>query len=222
MRTLHIDIISDTVCPWCYVGKRQLEQAMARRPDIRFEIDWRPFQLNPGLPPEGMDRIAYLTAKMGSVERVKPIYEQIAAVGRELGIAFNFEGIKQSPNTLRAHCLVLWARPSGSQDAVVEALFKAFFVENRDIGDQDVLVDIASSCGMDGAVVRDLLDRGAGLDRLRQEEGVARGAGVGGVPFFIIEGRYTLSGAQAPESFVQVFDRALAATRDSALSPSVV
>lgn len=204
---MKIDIISDTVCPWCFVGKRRLEKALIQRPEVGFVVEWRPFQLNPGLPPEGMERQAYLAAKLGSAERATAIYAQISDAARPDNIEFNFEGIKQSPNTLASHCLIRWGATAGVQNLVVETLFKAFFEDGRDIGDKAVLAEIADECGMEKALVQDLLARDADVELIQKEEAIARDMGISGVPFFIFDGKYSTSGAQDPQMFLQIIDK---------------
>jgi predicted DsbA family dithiol-disulfide isomerase len=211
---MRIDIISDTVCPWCYIGKRRLERALAQRPDLDVEITWRAYQLNPDMPPEGKDRNAHYRAKFGSVEKTEKIIETIAGVAREENLDLEFSKIERMPNTLASHRLARWAGSAGCQDDVIERLFKAYFVEGRDIGDMDVLVDIAGAAGMDRDLVRDLLASDADQDLVREEDALARQMGVTGVPCFIVNQKYSIMGAQEPEAFLQVFD---AAVRESSL-----
>lgn len=206
---IHIDIVSDTVCPWCFIGKRRLERALRARPDVEFQLGWRPFQLNPEIPRSGVSRAQYLNTKFGGNSRAQRIYENIAASGLEEGLAFNFKAIRHQPNTVDSHRLVRWAASTGKQDAVVEALFLAYFMDGRDVGDHDVLVDIAARAGMDGDTVRDLFTRDADRDLVLAEEGVARRMGIAGVPCFIIDRKYAVSGAQDPSVLTNVIDLAL-------------
>lgn len=204
---MRIEIVSDVICPWCFIGKRRLEQAMAQRPDIEFEIGWRPFQLNPDMPKEGADRKSYLEAKFGGPARAKEIYARVAAEGAKEGIAFNFDGIKRTPNTLAAHSLLHWALGAGVQNELKERLFRLYFLEGADIGDHQVLADAAEAEGLDGALIKSLLDEGQDLDLIRSEDQMAREFGITGVPFFIFERRYGVPGAQEPTALLQVIDK---------------
>lgn len=204
-----IDIVSDTICPWCFIGKRKLEAAMRTRPDVTAEVGWRPFQLNPEMPRAGMSREAYLSAKFGGAERAARIYETIRAAGAELGIPFRFDLIRQTPSTLDSHRLVRWATAEGLQDQVVEALFVAYFTEGADIGDLEVLERIGVENGMDPKTTRVRLQDDFELDVVRQEDAMARSMGINGVPCFIIDRKYAVSGAQDIPVFQKVFDLAL-------------
>jgi predicted DsbA family dithiol-disulfide isomerase len=213
---MRIEIVSDVICPWCFIGKRRLEQAMVQRPDIDFEIGWRPFQLNPDMPREGADRKSYLEAKFGGPERAKQIYARVSAEGAKEGIAFDFEGIKRTPNTLAAHSVLRWALSTGVQTELKERLFRLYFLEGRDIGDHQVLADAAAAEGMDGALVKQLLDEGRDADVIQEEDTMARELGITGVPFFIFERKYGVSGAQPAEALLQVIDKVAAEPRDTA------
>lgn len=212
---MQIDIISDTVCPWCFIGKRRLERALAARPDLEAEITWRPFQLNPEMPAGGLDREAYLEAKFGGAERARHIYDAIRAAGVGEDIDFAFDRIARTPNTVDSHRLIRWSESAGAQDAVVENLFRRYFVEGADIGDHEVLAEVAEEAGMDAQLVARLLAEGQDLDLVRKEDAVARQMGIGGVPYFIVARKYAVSGAQDPSIFLQVLD--LAAREDAAL-----
>lgn len=203
-----IDIISDTVCPWCFIGKRRLEAAMRQRPNYEYQIGWRPFQLNPELGPRGMERGRYLALKFGGRERAQQVYRRVRAVGEEEGIDFRFDAIRQQPNTFDSHRLILWAARAGVQDQVVEALFRRYFLEGADIGDREILTAIAGDCGMDGAEVHRLLAEGVDRERVREEELVARRMGVNGVPCFIVDRKYAVSGAQDASVLLNVLDLA--------------
>jgi len=205
-QALTIDVISDVVCPWCYIGKRKLEAALAARQQIDAQITWRPFQLAPELPAEGVDREAYYIAKFGSREKAEKIYAAVARAGRAVGLDFAFDKIARNPNTLAAHRLIRWAGPAGVQAAVVERLFQLYFLEGGDIGAHATLVAVAREAGMDGDLVADLLARDADVDLVREEDALARRNGVSGVPCFLIDGRYMLTGAQEPAAFHQVFE----------------
>lgn len=203
---MQIDIISDTVCPWCFIGKRRLEKAMSQRPDMDFEIQWRPFQLNPDMPRDGMDRRQYLEAKFGGPEKAKQIYQHIEDAGRSEGIAFAYDKIERTPNTLDSHRLIKWAGTAGVQDAAVEVLFRKYFLEGGDIGDKGLLINAAKEIGMDADLVSGLLDGDADLEETKAEDTMARQMGVTGVPCFIIGRKYAVSGAQDPAVLVQAFD----------------
>ena len=193
-----IDVVSDAVCPWCYVGKKRLEAALASLPDIIAEVRWRPFQLDATIPPEGLPRREYMERKFGA-DRLPAIHERIAEVGREVGIPFAFDKIAIAPNTLEAHRLIRWAESAGVQNAVVERLFAMFFVEGRDIGDAATLADAAVEAGMERAIVERLLAGESDQDNVREEIATAQRIGVTGVPFFIVNGRLGVSGAQPAE-----------------------
>ncbi len=205
---MNIDISSDVICPWCFIGKRRLERALAARPGLDARIIWRAFQLNPDMPPEGMERHSYLAAKFGSAEGAERIYENIAAAGAGEDIAFAFDRIKRTPNTISAHRLIRYAGENESQDAVVELLFRRYFEQGVDIGDDQCLVETAADAGLDADAVRTYLASDRDLDAVRLEDLEARRSGVSGVPCFIIDRRYAISGAQAPQVFLRVFDTA--------------
>lgn len=215
---MRIEIVSDVICPWCFIGKRRLEKAMRQRPGMDFEIGWRPFQLNPDMPREGADRKSYLEAKFGGPERAQQIYARVTAEGAKEGIPFNFDGIKRTPNTLAAHSVLRWALNAGVQNELKERLFNFYFIQGRDIGNHDVLADAAALEGMDGALVKQLLDEGRDAEAVQSEDMMARELGITGVPFFIFEGKYGVSGAQPPEALLQVIDR-IAAESGTAASP---
>jgi predicted DsbA family dithiol-disulfide isomerase len=206
---MQIDIISDTVCPWCFIGKRRLEEALAQRPDLAVEINWRPYQLDPNVPREGVERKSYMRAKFGDAPRVKGMSEAIRDTGVELGIAFDFEKQTMRPNTIDSHRLVKWASSVGLQDPVVEALFKAYFEDGRDIGDAAVLTEVAAACGMDSELVEELLASDADRDIVLKEAGLAGEMGVQGVPAFVFDGRYIITGAQDAAVLVRVIDKVL-------------
>ncbi len=210
-RTVTIDVISDAVCPWCFLGKRKLAAALDLSGDIGAEIRWRPYQLDATIPPEGMRRVDYLTRKFGP-ERVGQMNTRLIEAGRETGIAFAFDRIERSPNTLDAHRLIRWAQPTGVQDAVVERLFKLYFEEGADIGDREILAGVAADHGFDRAMARRMLDAETDKDAVREEIAVARRMGVNGVPFFIFNGKYALSGAQPPEIIAGAIKKALTET----------
>ena len=203
---MRITIFSDTVCPWCFIGKRRFERALSMRPDQGPEISWQPFQLNPAMPREGMGRRQYLAAKFGGVDRADRQYDRIRQVGREEGISFAFERITRTPNTVDSHRLIQFAARSGQQGVIVEALFAAYFLEGRDIGEIAVLADIAVACGLDRNDVERYLVEGDDRAQVLFLDENARRSGITGVPCFVIEDRYAVSGAQSPEIFHQIFD----------------
>jgi len=208
---MQIDIVSDTVCPWCFIGKRRLARALATRPEIPFEIHWRPYQLDPTIPREGVERRAYMIKKFGDTPRIAAMGETIRAEGVGEGIDFAMDKIARSPNTLDSHRLIRWAGGAGKQDDVVERLFIAYFTQGRDIGDREILAEIAGEAGMDAAAVRDLLGGDADAAIVEREAGMANQMGISGVPTFIFDSKMMISGAREPELLVKVIDRALQA-----------
>lgn len=212
---LHIDIVSDVVCPWCYIGKRHLEQALAawrsERPDVPVTVRWHPFQLNPDLPPEGKDRRAYLEAKFGGPERAAAIYARVTAAGRNAGLALDFDAILKQPNTLMAHALIAYAQSAegnGLGDAVVERLFRAYFINGEFVGDIDVLTRLAAECGLDAEMTRAVLSDRDTLAQIAAQDQAVRQQGISGVPFFVFNQREALSGAQPPEMMLQAMRQA--------------
>jgi predicted DsbA family dithiol-disulfide isomerase len=202
MEHITIDVVSDVVCPWCYLGKARLELAIAEVQDeVGVDINWRPYRLNPDYPPEGVDQKAALAAKLGGEERVASAHKMLTDLGREVGIAFNFDAIKIGPNTLDAHRLIHWAvtEDREKQDRIVDALFKANFEEGKSVGDHSVLLDIAEKAGLDRTVIAALLASDADGDLIVAEIEAAQKMGVTGVPFFIFDQQYAVSGAQTPD-----------------------
>ncbi|WP_439120691.1 DsbA family oxidoreductase [Marivita sp.] len=201
-----LDIMSDPICPWCYIGKTHLDRALAQRPDHPFLITWHPFQLNPEMPKEGVDRRAYLEGKFGGKEGAIKAYAPLVEHAEKAGLSINFEGIQKTPNTLDAHRLIHWAGIEGHQNAVVDALFTAYFVDGRDIGDADVLADIADSCGMDASVVLRLLGTDEDRRDIVDRDAAARGMGITSVPTFIVASQHAVPGAQPTELWLKVLD----------------
>ena len=201
MSGIRIDVVSDVMCPWCWIGKRRLSAALQQVGDLEVDVHWRPFQLDPTLPPQGKDRRAYLEQKFGGPERAAAIYARIEEAGAAEGLPFAFGKIGVSPNTLDAHRVIRWSssEPSDVREGLVEGLFAAFFRDGRNIGDHDVLTEVAADAGMDGDIVRDLLASDRDVDETRQEIDAAARMGVTGVPFFIIDERYGVQGAQDPD-----------------------
>jgi predicted DsbA family dithiol-disulfide isomerase len=212
---LTIDVVSDVVCPWCYVGEKRLEAALAEEPQP-VTLRWRPYQLDPTIPAGGLDRAEYMERKFGKSGRLQSVHDNLTRLGAELGIPFAFDRIKRSPNTLDAHRLIRWASSAGMQGTIVDRLFKAYFVEGRDIGDRGVLIEIAGEFGLDAKLVEKLLKDGADADLVRQEIEQAQGMGVSGVPFFIFGGRLGVPGAQEPS----VLRRAMAQARQGMGEPA--
>lgn len=208
--TLRVDVISDCVCPWCYVGKRRLEEAIRRVEDrLDVQVVWHPFQLNPELPPEGRPWEDYARERFGSLERIREAQGRLVEIGEEVGIPFAFEKVRKAVNTFAAHRLIAIAAGAGKQDEMVERLFAANFVEGRDIGDPETLVTIAEEAGMDRQEIARALGEGKGEAEVWKGLEGARQIGVQGVPFFIVERKLAVHGAQPAEVLVQVFERAL-------------
>ena len=202
--TIKLDIMSDPICPWCYIGKAHLDRALAAHPDHPFVIEWHPFQLNPTMPREGMGRREYLEGKFGGKEAAVRAYAPIVEHAEKTGLNIDFGGIKRTPNTLDAHRLIHWAGIEGKQTAAVSSLFKAYFVETRDIGDADVLADIADGIEMDAALVRRLLASDADREDIAGRDTHSRQMGINSVPTFIVGGKHAVPGAQPPELWAQV------------------
>jgi len=212
--TLTIDIVSDIVCPWCYIGKRKLELALALPMAAGLptaELRWHPFQLNPDLPAEGVARQQYLQDKFGGPQRAAQIYDRVRAAGRAVGLALDLDGITRQPNTLAAHALLAFARQGGaaSAGAMKERLLKAYFVENRFIGSADVLAKIAGEAGLDADAARAFMRDPAQLDAVARADAQARSAGISGVPYFIFNQKVALSGAQEPTELLAAMQQAL-------------
>ena len=206
---MEIDIFSDTVCPWCFIGKRRLDRALAERPQVNPIVRWRAFQLNPEMPVEGMERRQYLETKFGGAENAKSIYAQVSVAGDSENIPFAFDKIARTPNTVDSHRLIRYAREHGHQDETVQALFDAYFLRGEDIGNLEVLAAAARAAGLDGDAARTFLESGAEAETIRDEDTQARQAGIGGVPCFIFNGKYALAGAHPPDVLHQLFDLAL-------------
>jgi len=212
---MQIDVISDTVCPWCFIGKRRLARALGMRPEVEFEILWRPYLLDSNVPRGGLDRAAYMKAKFGEGPRVSAMSDTLKAEGLREGISFAFEKIERRPNTLDSHRLIRWAMTAGIQDTVVERLFSAYFLEGRDIGDPAVLEFLAADAGMDSIEVADLLSGDTDLAAVERETKLAGEMGITGVPTFIFANKFVLSGAREAEVLVQVIDKALEAAEEA-------
>ena len=207
---IKLDILSDPICPWCFIGKANLDRALEKHPNHPFKIEWHPFQLNPDMPAEGMDRRTYLETKFGGKENAISVYSKIEDAARAIGIEMNFEGIKTTPNTIDAHRLIHWAGLEGRQTPVVSALFRAYFLDGKNIGAPEVLLDVAETAEMDREMVGRLLDGDSDTDELRARDANAREKGVTGVPTFVVANQHVVPGAQPPELWAQVIDDLLA------------
>ncbi len=207
--SIKIEIVSDMVCPWCWVGKRRLERAMEERPDLEVERVWRSYMLNPDMPPEGMPRREYLAAKFGT-EGLGRLHQPLVEIGNQEGISFDFRAIEVMPSSLNAHRLVRWARTAGVQAAVVEDLFSRYFAKGENIGDDAVLLAAAGAAGMDTEIVGNLLAGEDDVDLVRREDALARQIGIQGVPTFIINGKWAVVGAESTERWRDLFARVAA------------
>ena len=201
---IRLDIFSDPVCPWCYVGKANLERALAQHPDHPFAIQWHPFQLNPDMPSEGVSKRAYLEEKFGGKARVDAVHERLREVARGAGVDMDPDKPQRMPNTLNAHRLIHWAGIEGVQQAVVDALMRAYWVQGRDIGDLGTLADIAGENGMEREATLRLLHSDADADDIQARDQDARQKGVNAVPTFLIAQQYVVSGAQPTETWDKV------------------
>jgi predicted DsbA family dithiol-disulfide isomerase len=210
--TVTIDVVSDVMCPWCYIGKRRLETAAAACADIGLDVQWRPFQLDATIPAEGMDRRMYLERKFGSAEAVERVYAPVRAAGEAEAIPFAFDKIRRSPNTINAHRLIRWAGQAGLQEEMVERLFRLYFIEGGDLTDTAVLARAAAEAGMEHDPVERLLAGDADTNEVRAEIEAAQRMGVTGVPTFIIAGRYAVVGAQSAEVLADAIAKARAET----------
>jgi predicted DsbA family dithiol-disulfide isomerase len=204
---MRVEIYSDIVCPWCYVGRKRFEQALAQRPDVHADVRWLPFELNPDLPETGVDREAYLAAKFGDAERRAALQEQLREVGASVGIEFRFDLIRKTPNTRAAHALLEIAAENAKQSETYAALFAAYFEQGRDIGDREVLIEIGAGRQLDANESRAALAARRYYPEIAGYERQAAQWGIQGVPTFIFDRRYAVSGAQEPPVFLQVFDR---------------
>jgi len=207
---LTIDVVSDVVCPWCYIGRSRLSRALAMRPDQAVVVNWRPFQLDSTIPAEGIARLDYLTRKFGGESQIADYHERLTAAARAEELPIAMERIRRSPNTLAAHQLIRWSHGFGRQEAIVGALFQAYFVDGIDIGSVDALVAIAEANGIDARLVREFYETEADLEAVREEIAIAERLGIRGVPFFIFGGTHAVSGAEAPETLASAMDQAVA------------
>jgi predicted DsbA family dithiol-disulfide isomerase len=209
----HVEVISDVVCPWCYIGKHRLEGALALDPDVDVAINWRPYFLNDWIPREGIDRQTYLETKFGSAERYGAIAERVAIAAAMEGLPYAPAKISRQPNTLDCHRLILWARSATDPARVKQRLMELYFAEGADLSDPKVLIQAAVDCGMDGDLVRRLLASDADVDRIEGEVNSAKEAGIDGVPCFIFGGSVIVTGAQSPEYLASAIARSAGKTR---------
>lgn len=203
---IKLDIFSDPICPWCYIGKAHLDRALSDVPDRPFQIRWLPFMLNPEMPSVGMDRRAYLEGKFGGKDAAVKAYQPVHDAAVQAGLDMNLEKIAKTPRTVDAHRLIHWAEIEGRQTAIVSALFRAYFVDGRDIGDTEVLADVADGQGMDASLVLRLLNSDADIRNIVERDAAARGMGITSVPTFIVAGQHAVPGAQPPELWRRVID----------------
>jgi predicted DsbA family dithiol-disulfide isomerase len=223
MKTMNIEIYSDLICPWCYIGKRRMQAGLKLlEKEFAPKTVWRPFQLNPAMPIEGMNRQTYRTRKFGSWERSLAMDAEVTATGKSVGIEFNYDKVLMTPNTLAGHRLLWWAEQRNHQDDLAEALFRAYFTEGRDVGRHDVLTEIAGEVGLPQAEALVLLDSGAGRKEVEREALKGLKLGLEGVPFFVVNDVPAFSGAQMPHVFLEVFQQALgeSSTSPRTASPS--
>ena len=202
-----IDIVSDPICPWCYIGKAKLDEALATRPEHKFELKWRIFQLNPDMPAEGMGRRAYLQGKFGGPEGADQIYGKIEQAAIAAGLDIDFAKIDRTPNTLNAHRLIRWAVSSGRQHELVGSLFDAYFRQGKDIGDIPTLIELGMGVGLDEDLLKRLFAEDADRSVLMNEDALGRQMGISGVPCFILQEKFALVGAQEVDTWLNVFDR---------------
>jgi predicted DsbA family dithiol-disulfide isomerase len=203
---LSIEVVHDLVCPWCFLGVRRLLRTMRRRPDLLFDLIWRPFLLNPDMPRGGMARPDYVVRKFGGEDRARRLYASITEIGRAEGVQFRFDRLRRTPSSIDAHRLVRFAARYGCADAMVEALFSAHFTDGRDIGDHGVLVAVAEACGLNGASVARFLPSEDEADLVHADNLRAHRLGINGVPCFVIGGRHAIAGAQEPEVIERLLD----------------
>jgi predicted DsbA family dithiol-disulfide isomerase len=213
MSAITVDVVSDVVCPWCFIGQKRLDRAIAAVGNVDVHIRWRPFQLDPTIPPQGKDRHEYMLAKFGSDERIREIHGRIEPLGEVEGISFAFDTIKVAPNTLDAHRLIRWAGAAGEavQNRLVRRLFQLNFEEGTNIGDHAVLIEAAREAGMDASVVATLLPTDADVEAVRTEIATASRMGISGVPCFLLEGKYAVMGAQDTDTLADAIHQVAAA-----------
>ena len=212
-----IDVVSDVVCPWCFIGKRRLEKALALIPDVPVEVRFHPYFLNPWVPREGMARDEYLTTKFGSPEKYKGIAGRVAAAAAADGLTYAVDKMKRQPNTLDSHRLILWAQSSGKAPQMKQRLMDLYFTEGADLSDRETLVRAAADVGMDAERTRQMLASDADVERIEKEANSAKDAGIDGVPTFILGGVAAVTGAQSPEVLANAIEQ-IATNRDRFLA----
>jgi predicted DsbA family dithiol-disulfide isomerase len=203
-----VDVVSDVICPWCFLAKRNLDAALAALPGVSVTVRWRPFMLDPGIPPEGADRQSYMLQKFGA-ERLKTLHDPLIAAGEQYGIPYDFDAITRTPNTLDAHRLIRWSHTAERQTQVVERLFMSYWAEGQDIGDREVLAGCAADAGINPGQIRELLASSQDVEETKAEIQHAAKMGVTGVPLFILGQRYALQGAQPPDVIADAITRTL-------------
>ena len=203
---LTVEVVHDLVCPWCFLGTRRLMRTLRRRPDLLFELTWRPFLLNPDMPRGGMSRPDYVIRKFGGEDRARRLYASIGEIGRNEGVLFRFDRIRRTPSSLDAHRLVKFAARHGRADALVEALFSAHFTDGLDIGNAASLALIAGACGLDRTAVRAFLAGEQEADAVHADNLRAHRLGINGVPCFVVAGHHAIAGAQEPEVIERLLD----------------
>lgn len=206
-RPIRIDVVSDIVCPWCFIGKRRLEKALALASDVPVEVHYRPYYLNEWIPAEGMSRDEYLTTKFGSPERYKGIAQRVQAAAAAEGLVYAVDSISRQPNTRDAHRLIRWAEDIGKAPDMKQRLMDLYFTEGADLSNEAVLVQAAADVGLDPEDVRAALDSDKDIAEIEQEVNAAKEAGIQGVPWFILDGKYAISGAQEPEALAQAIQQ---------------
>jgi predicted DsbA family dithiol-disulfide isomerase len=212
---VRIDVVSDVVCPWCFIGKHRLEKALALRPDVKVEVHWRPFFLNDWIPREGISREQYLTTKFGSPERYKGIAQRVTAAAAEEGLVYASDKMKRQPNTLDCHRLIRWAEAIGKAAEMKQRLMDLYFTQGADLTDRDALVQAAAEVGLDAETVRAALASDQDVEQIEREAQSAKDAGIEGVPCFIFGGKFAVSGAQSPDYLAEAIDR-MAQAQDAA------
>ncbi len=209
MGKIRIDLFADIACPWCYIGEARLEQALAQHADLEVERHWHPYQLTPDVPPEGIPWSTFVEAKFGSMEQAGTMFARVAQVAEEEGLRMNFDAITVSPNTRDAHRLILMAGDGEEQMAVAKAVFKAYFADGANVSDRETLISIAGAIGLKEDNVRTYLESDQGNEVVTDSQREAERLGISGVPFFIINERYGISGAQPVETFLRAIERAM-------------
>ena len=215
-KPVRIDIVSDVVCPWCFIGKKRLENAVAMKPDVPVELHWRPYFLNDWIPREGISREEYLTTKFGGVDRYKGIAQRVAAAAQAEGLTYAMDKIARQPNTLDAHRLIRWASEIGKAAEMKQTLMDFYFTQGSDLTDRETLVRAASAVGLDADQTRADLASDKDVAEIEREAEAAKEAGIQGVPMFIFDGRFAVSGAQAPETLAEAIERASQQSADAA------